>query len=196
MDSFVDLLIDVVRANGLDHAKIGQQRSAPALPGYFRATKEWDVLVTHKGELIMAIELKSHVGSIGNNFNNRTEEVIGSAHDLWTAYREEAFGKQPPPFVGWLILVEDSEKIHSPVRITSPHFPVFDEFIGSSYCKRYELLCQKLVQEQLYTSAAVITSPRSADETGEYSEMSAMTGLKTFVTSLAGHVAAEAARLG
>jgi hypothetical protein len=53
-----------------------------------------------------------------------------------------------------------------------------------------------MTQEQLYTIAALLVSPRSAAKSGEYSEMSAMTGLKTFVTSLAGHVAAEAARLG
>ncbi len=67
--------------------------------------------------------------------------------------------------------------------------------MGASYLKRYDLLCQKLVQEQLYTTAAVIASPRSAVSTGEFFQMSAMTDLKTFVTSLAGHVAAEAARL-
>jgi len=38
--------------------------------------------------------------------NNRTEAAIGTAHDFWTAHREEAFGKQPRPFVGWLMTVE------------------------------------------------------------------------------------------
>lgn len=167
------------------------------LPGYFRPTKLWDLLVIYKGELIAAIELKSHVGpSFGNNFNNRTEEAIGTAHDLWTAYREEAFGKQPRPFVGWLMMVEDAPKSRCPVRDTSPHFPVFEEFKGASYLQRYDLLCQKLVQEQLYTTASVITAPRKAAKTGEYAELSPMTGLKTFVSALAGHVAAEAARLG
>ena len=36
-----------------------------------------------------SLPLKSHVGpSFGNNFNNRTEEAIGTSHDLFTAYRE------------------------------------------------------------------------------------------------------------
>ena len=197
MDGFIALVLDIVRANGLAHAHIHQKRAVLTLPGYFRPTKLWDLLVIHKGELIAAIELKSQVGpSFGNNFNNRTEEAIGTAHDLWTAYREEAFGKQPRPFVGWLMMVEDAPESRSPVRDTSPHFPVFKEFKGASYIKRYDLLCQKLVQEQLYTTAALITSKRSAVTTGEFLEVSAMTGLKTFVTSLAGHVAAEAARLG
>lgn len=197
MDGFMALVLDIVQANGLANADIHQKRAVLTLPGYFRPTKLWDLIVIHKGELIAAIELKSQVGpSFGNNFNNRTEEAIGTAHDLWTAYREEAFGKQPRPFVGWLMLVEDTTKSRAPVRDTSPHFPVLDEFKEASYLKRYDLLCQKLVQEQLYTTTALVTSPRSAAKSGEFSDMSSMTSLKTFVTSLAGHIAAQAARLG
>ena len=197
MDGFIALVLDVVRANGLAHADIHLKRAVLTLPGYFRPTKLWDLLVIHKGELIAAIELKSQVGpSFGNNFNNRTEEAIGTAHDLWTAYRENAFGKQPRPFIGWLMMVEDAPASRSPVRAASPHFHILEEFKGASYLMRYDLLCQKLVQEQLYTTAALITAPRSAAETGEFSEMSAMTGIKTFVATLAGHIAAEAARLG
>jgi type II restriction enzyme len=190
------LVLDIVRANGLAHAAIHQQKAVLTLPGYFRPTKLWDLLIIYKSELIAALELKSQVGpSFGNNFNNRTEEAIGTAHCFWTAYREEAFGKQPRPFVGWLMLVEDAPGSRSPVKVDSPHFPVFEEFKGASYLKRYDLLCQKLVQERLYTTAAVLASPRKAATTGEFSGMSSMTDLKTFVTSLAGHVAAEAARL-
>jgi len=196
MDGFIALALDIVRANGLADAEIHQERAVLTLPGFFRPTKLWDLIVLHKGELIAALELKSHVGpSFGNNFNNRTEEAIGTAHDFWTAYREEALGKQPRPFVGWLMLVEDAAKSRAPVRDHSPHFPVFAEFKGASYLQRYDLLCQKLVQEQLYTTASVIASPRAAAATGAYTELSPLSGLKTFVTSFAGHVAAEAARL-
>jgi hypothetical protein len=196
MDGFLALVLDIVRANGLASAQIHQKRSLLTLPGYFRPTKIWDLLVTHKGELVAAIELKSQVGSFGKNFNNRTEEAIGTAHDFWTAYREGAFGEQPRPFVGWLMLVEDAPESRSPVKDTSPHFSIFEEFNGASYLKRYDLLCQKLVKEQLYTAAAIIMSSRGTAIAGELSEMSAMTSLKTFVTTLAGHVAAGAARLG
>ena len=194
MDGFLALVLDIVWANGLADAEIHQNWAMLTLPGYFRPTKLWDLLVIYKGELIAAIELKSQVGSFGKNFNNRTEEAIGTAHDFWTAYREEAFGKQPRPFVGWLMMVEDAPKSRCPVRDASPHFPVLKEFEKASYLIRYDLLCQKLVKEQLYTTAALITSPRSAAETGEFSQLSAMTGLRTFVTALSGHVAAEAAR--
>lgn len=84
-----------------------------------------------KGRLIAALEFKSHVGpSFGNNFNNRAEEAIGTSHDLWTAYREGAFGKQERPFVGWLMVVEDAPDSRAAVRESSPHFPVFPEFAG------------------------------------------------------------------
>ncbi len=196
MDGFVSLIIDVVKANGLEHAHIHRSRAALTLPGYFRPTKLWDLLVMDKGELIAAIELKSQVGpSFGNNFNNRAEEAIGTAHDLWTAYREDAFGPQPRPFVGWMMLVEDAPASRRPVKDRSPHFKVFDEFQGASYLQRYDILCQRLVKEQLYTTAALMTSPRTAAGTGDVTALSDMTSLKTFIAALAGHAAAQAARL-
>jgi hypothetical protein len=81
------------------------------------------------------------------------------------------------------------------VRDSSPHFAVFPEFTGASYADRYIILCRKLIQEQLYTSASILLSPRSAIMTGEYTELSELTGLKTFAATLAGHVAAEAAMM-
>lgn len=195
MDGFASLVIDLVRANGLAHAQICQQRAVLTLPGYFRPTKLWDLLVMDRGRLIAAIEFKSHVGpSFGNNFNNRAEEAIGTSHDLATAYREGAFGVQERPFVGWLMVVEDAPASRAPVKDKSPHFPVFPEFAGASYLQRYDTLCQKLAREQLYSSAAVIATPRTAVADGAYTELSPMTGLRSFVATLAGHIAAEAAR--
>jgi hypothetical protein len=97
MDGFVALIVDLIHANGLSHAGIHLQKRLRTLPGYFRATKDWDLVVTLEGRLVAAVELKSQVGpSFGNNVNNRAEEAIGNAVDLWTAYREGAFGKHPP----------------------------------------------------------------------------------------------------
>ncbi len=195
MDGFANLVIDIVKTNGLPHAQIHQKRAVLTLPGYFRPTKLWDLLVINEDRLVAALEFKSHVGpSFGNNFNNRTEEAIGTSHDLWTAYREGAFGKQARPFVGWLMVVEDAPRSRTAVKDQSPHFPVFNEFVGASYQKRYDILCQRLALEQLYSAAAVIATPRTAVADGAYSELSAMTGLRSFVAALAGHIATEAAR--
>jgi hypothetical protein len=197
MDGFVTLVADIVKGNGLAHADIHLSRRVVTLPGYFRPTKLWDLVVINAGRLVAAIELKSHVGpSFGKNFNNRTEESLGTSHDFWTAYRDGAFGPHPRPFIGWLILVEETHASTKPVKDASPHFQTFKEFQGASYLKRYDLLCQRLVKEQLYTTACVMASPRDAVVTGTYSDLSEMTSFKTFVTSLAGHVATEAARGG
>lgn len=196
MDGFIAMILDVIKANGMPNADIHLDRAVLTLPGFFRPTKLWDLLVIQDKELIAAIELKSQVGpSFGNNFNNRAEEAIGTAHDFWTAYREGAFGEQPRPFIGWLILVEDAEKSRTPVRAASPHFEVLKEFQDASYLERYDLLCRKLMKERLYSTATLLTSPRNATLSGDFSGISSMTGLKTFVTSLAGHIASEAARL-
>ena len=196
MDGFISMILDLIKANGMPDADIYLERVVLTLPGFFRPTKLWDLLVIQDEELIAAIELKSQVGpSFGNNFNNRAEEAIGTVHDFWTAYREGAFGEQPRPFVGWLMLVEDTEKSRIPIRTNSPHFEVFKEFQDASYIDRYDILCQKLMKERLYSTATLLTSPRNAVRSGDYSEISSMTSLKTFITSLAGHIAAEAARL-
>jgi hypothetical protein len=195
MDGFIALIQDLIRANGLTDAHMMMGRRVLTLPGFFRPTKLWDLLIINHGHLVAALELKSQVGpSFGNNFNNRSEEAIGTAHDLWTAFREGAFGESSRPFIAWLMLVEDAPESRSAVRDSSPHFPVFPEFQGASYLDRYNILCRKLTQEQLYTTATIMASPRTAAKTGDYTELSELTGLKTFITNFAGHIAAEAAR--
>lgn len=197
MDGFTALMIDLVHANGLGYAQIYRQRRLLTLPGYFRPTKLWDLLVVLNGRLIAAIEMKSHVGpSFGNNANNRAEEAIGTAHDFWTAFREGAFGSDAPrPFLGWLVMVEDAEKSRrAALRNSSPHFPVFEAFRHASYLQRYDLLCQKLMRENLYTAACLLASPRSAATTGASGDMSDLTSLRSFVVAFAAHIAAEVAR--
>ncbi len=90
MDGFITLFRDLIVDTGIDNHYI-HEKKALELPGFFRPTKEWDLLVIKNGQLIVAIEAKSQVGpSFGNNFNNRTEEAMGSALDLWPALREGA----------------------------------------------------------------------------------------------------------
>jgi hypothetical protein len=195
LDGFVSLMTELVRGNGLKTADIHLQRRVLTLPGYFRPTKLWDMLVIDQGTLIAALEFKSQVGpSFGNNCNNRAEEAIGTAHDLWTAYRERAFGDVPRPFIGWLMVVEDAPESRAPVRDHSPHFPVMPDFQSASYLERYHLLCRKLMHEQLYTAASVLATPRSAVRGGKFTDNDDMTSLRSFVTTFAGHIAAAAAR--
>ena len=88
-----------------------------------------------------------HLSGTASITDNRTEEAIGSALDLWTAYREDAFGKQPPPFVGWLMMVEDAHGSRDKVKVVSPHYAIFEEFKNTSYLERDDLLGQRMVKE-------------------------------------------------
>lgn len=195
MDGFLALIERIVRANGLADADVHLAKRVVTLPGHFRPTKLWDVLVMMEGRLIAAIELKSQVGpSFGNNSNNRAEEALGTAVDFWTAYREHAFGEVARPFLGWLILLEDCEASRRSVSDKSPHYPVFPEFKGASYAARYDILCRKLMEERLYTSAALVLSPRTGSRGHSWSSLSDLSSIGGFVAAFAGHVATEAAR--
>ena len=158
MNGFIDLFVDLITQAGIDPSFIFRKK-AVELPGFFRPTKEWDLLIVRERTLIAAIEAKSQVGpSFGNNFNNRVEEAIGSALDLWTAFRERAYLDSPQPFLGYFFMVEDCRASDRPVSVQEPHFKVFPEFVGASYMKRYELFCRKLVLERHYTAATFISS--------------------------------------
>lgn len=193
MDGFCALMSELVRSNGLHDADVLFEGRVMTLPGYFRPTKDWDMLVMRGSRLVAALEFKSQVGSFGNNFNNRCEEAIGTALDLQTAVREGAFGDSPPPFVGWMMMLEDAPGSRAPKREITLGFPVFPEFQGASYADRYDILCRRLVHERLYNAASILLSEKDA-QGGTYKEISELTGLRTFVTSFAGHIAAEAAR--
>jgi hypothetical protein len=164
------LVADVLCDAGLNRLDV-RTRTALELPGYFRATKKWDLMVVSESQLVLAMEFKSQAGkSIGNNVNNRSEEAVGSAKDIWIAYREGRFGKAPAPFLGYLFLLEDRDNVKTPVANKEPYFkvdPVFrgeakkaskndEKYLGVSYSKRYELLCRRLVLERLYNSACFI----------------------------------------
>jgi hypothetical protein len=87
------LVADILCDAGLNKIDV-RTRTALELPGYYRAEKKWDLIVVSEGQLVTAMEFKSQVGpSFSNNFNNRSEEAIGSATDIWVAYREGRFGK-------------------------------------------------------------------------------------------------------
>lgn len=82
MDGFVELVRMLLIESGVPETSIAHNTRIE-LPGWFRAEKKWDLLVVHNRELIAALEFKSQIGpSFGNNFNNRTEEAIGSATDI------------------------------------------------------------------------------------------------------------------
>lgn len=188
MDGFIRLFTDLICDAGVAREYLYCERTLE-LPGFFRPTKEWDLVVVKDGTLIAAIEAKSQVGpSFGNNFNNRTEEAMGSAVDLWTAYREGAYLASPQPFLGYFFMLEDCPASNRPVGVREPHFKVFPEFVGSSYARRYELFCRKLILERHYTSAAFITSQMATGENGDYVTPAEDLSMERFARALIGQL--------
>lgn len=194
MDGFIKLVRDLLVAAKVPDGCI-QIDKRVELPSWFRAEKKWDLIVVHQSELLAAVEFKSQVGpSFGNNFNNRTEEALGSATDIWAAYREGVFKPSARPFLAYLMLLEDCEASRSPVRVFEPHFPVFPEFKQASYSRRYGILLEKLLRDRIYDSACFLTSTTIRGITGVYAEPHPELTFAKFVTPLVARVAAACAR--
>ena len=180
------LVADILCEAGLNKIDV-KTRTALELPGYYRSEKKWDLIVVSDGQLVTAMEFKSQVGpSFGNNFNNRSEEAIGSATDIWVAYREGRFGRTPTPFLGYFFLLEDCDRVKTPVRNKEPYFKVDPVFDKASYSKRYELLCRRLVLERVYSAACLVMATNSPDT--HLTQPAEDLNFQRFVAALRGHV--------
>jgi hypothetical protein len=184
LDGFRELVAVLLEAAGLKRAVVCWRKDTE-LPGWFRAEKNWDLLVVADGKLVAIVEFKSQVGpSFGNNFNNRTEEALGNATDLWAAYAEGAFRPSERPWLGYLMLLEDAPAANRPVRVKEPHFQAFPEFQGASYAERYNQLLTKLVRARLYDAGCFLMSARESGLKGKYREPNSELSFRNFVTSL------------
>jgi hypothetical protein len=184
MDAFADLISDAIIEAGIPSSSIFKKK-AVELPGYYRPEKKWDLIVVHNGVLGAVIELKSQMGpSFGNNFNNRTEEAIGSATDIWVAYREKRFGAHMfRPWLGYLFLLEDCEASTSPVSVREPHFEVDEAFKGASYKTRYGIFCERLVLERVYDASCFLTADFSSRDV-RVNELNPNLSFERFISSM------------
>lgn len=162
------------------------------LPGYFRPAKQWDLIVIRDGRLIAAVEFKSQIGSLGNNVNNRAEEAIGNGVDLGRAYEHGLIHEGlPRPWIGYVFLLEDCDDARSVVSVRTPHFSVSPDFTNASYQRRYELLCERLVQDDIYQGACFLMSGRETGPRGAYLEPNPALTFERFTSALCGHVQAH-----
>jgi hypothetical protein len=169
LDGMAEVVRAVATRCGLPDEAI-LTRGKLTLPGHYRPSKDWDVLIIHERRLLAALEFKSHVGSFGNNFNNRVEEALGNITDLRRAGRaglyapdnhtapREPVAAPAPLFVGYLLLLEDCAKSTSRVQLASPHYHSDPAFTATSYADRYKLFCERLVEERLYDAASLMLS--------------------------------------
>jgi hypothetical protein len=193
-DGFVNLISAIVRDAGLDDFSIHTKEKKPrTLPGFFRPAKEWDLVIVSGADLVAAIEVKSQVGSFGNNFNNRVEEALGNATDFWSAYTKGIFNPSQKPWLGYLFMLEEHAKSLKPTKPINLHpFKVEEAFQRLSYAKRYELVCERLVRERLYDAACFFTSNAQNGIQGEYSQPNQELSIRNFAISLHARAAAFA----
>lgn len=191
LGTFTRLLIDLFIDAGIGWSDINSVR--PYLPGYYRTRKQWDVVVTHRGHLVAAIELKSQVGAVAKNLNNRFEEALGTATDTLTAQRKyEAFGRIPP-WLGYVLVLQEDAETEKKNRstFTSPPFLVDDEFKGTSYNDRYKIMISRFLSDQIYNAGWFITT-RNADAVAgtpvTFSEPLATATADTFAAAVEGRV--------
>ena len=209
LDSLRDLVRDIVVHAGLldSHIKTAERLQ---LPGYFRPEKQWDLLVIADDSLVAAIECKSQLATkISKNYNNRVEEAIGTANDLWTAYRGGRLGIFRP-LLGYLFVLEDTEKTRrSLTPLKEPYFeadqifkvPSSDDgtmellaldvkppkktLRSVSYAMRYEVLLERLVLEKLYDTTCLTLA---TNETPSKIHTSSVHSFRKFAADLAGQV--------
>lgn len=183
LDAFLTLLTKVAINAGVPSDCIYLKNNH--IPGYYRATKDWDlIIVSPKKNLVVAIELKSQVGSYGNNLNNRTEESLGSSDDFWTAFCEKTFTCNQSPWLGYLMVVGKDKNSTHKVKVNEPHFPVRPEFKDATYLDRYRILCQRLVLEHRYNAVALVAT----EDKNHYENLANNISIETFINSLRGHL--------
>ena len=191
-NGFVEVLLAVLSETNLKNLEVSvREKRNRTLPGFFRPSKEWDLVATVGKELLAVVEVKSQVGSLGNNFNNRAEEALGNATDFWAAYREKTFPISKRPWLVYVFMLEESSastRDRSELRsnrATREGFPMRPEFHTASYVKRYEILCERLVRERLYDAACLIVSTSTSGVLGEYVEPNPEIGFDNFAANLA-----------
>lgn len=161
LDALELLLVDVLVDAGIP-AEIMEVKRRP-IPGYFRRDKSWDVVVTVEGRVLVIIELKSIVGTNpGQNFNNRTDEALGQALDVWKAVERGIIDSPLRPWLGYFMLIEDNEawnRVSAPRRAVWPSDPKFE---STSAIDRSTIFFDRMVRERLLDAACVVLADRES----------------------------------
>ncbi|MBN8245845.1 MAG: hypothetical protein J0L84_00215 [Verrucomicrobia bacterium] len=81
------------------------------------------------------------------------------------------------------MLLEECEASLRSIQVDEPHYRVFPEFRTASYARRYQILCERLVERRLYGAASLVLSPAVAGaKSGEHRSLSDATSLRTLFT--------------
>jgi len=172
------LIVDEIRATGATDLELRFDRQA-VLPGWYRPSKAWDLLVLQHGRPILVVEYKSMAGSVSNNLNNRADEVLGIAED---ARQAEKHGILPANLRrAYIYVIEVTPSVRRPVSTGRPVGDPDIIFHGASYLDRVAIMCERMRESGLYHLVWVVGVMR--DPLG-FAEPSAAVGWDRFVSDL------------
>lgn len=164
------------------------------VPGYYRRSKNWDVVAMHKGHLVGVVELKSQASSPGNNANNRIEEALGSAVDAKAVHElTGAFGNLGI-WAAWCMTFNRDCESGQPIRLTGAQrarlrFPLNDPaFASMTYASQYAAAIERMVSQKVYDAAWMVTTWVNPDGTIGYDEPIATATAETLATQIEGRV--------
>ncbi|EEJ54786.1 PaeR7I family type II restriction endonuclease [Mobiluncus mulieris] len=144
------LILEELERLGITGLKHYTNRQA-TVPGYYRASKSWDLLVLRDDEPALALEYKSMTGSEGKNLNNRIDEVIGAAQDL---HRAQQTGLLPKELKrGYIFLMEVTPAVLNPVGTSTKVGTLDPIFESTCYLERMAIMCERLRNDGLYGMA-------------------------------------------
>lgn len=153
-DALQELLVRVFIDAGIPAHLLDVKKRPVA--GYFRRSKSWDVVVMVADRVAGIIELKSMgPNDPGKNFNNRTDEALGQAVDIWTAVERGIIDTPLRPWLGYFMLLEDNVAFTRAVAPQGTVWPPDPAFDGSSYADRYEIFFERMVRERLLDAACL-----------------------------------------
>jgi hypothetical protein len=164
------------------------------IPGYYRRSKNWDVVAMHKGHLVGVVELKSQASSPSNNANNRIEEAIGSAVDA-KAVQEltGAFGNLGV-WAAWSMTFNRDCESGNPIRLTSVQksklrFPLNDSaFENMTYAKQYAKAVERFIAQKVYDAGWMLITWVNRDGTIGYDEPIPTATAETLATQIEARV--------
>ena len=161
LDALQELVVSVFVDAGVPAHLMGVRKLPIA--GYFRRDKSWDIVVMVADRVVGIIELKSMAGSSpGQNYNNRTDEALGQAVDVWKAVEREIIDTPLRPWLGYFMLLEDNDAFTRAVQVRTAVWepdPVFD---NASYADRYVIFFERMVRERLLDAACLVLGDKES----------------------------------
>lgn len=168
LGGFDRLICEMWECAGIDPSDIRNRNAR--LPGHFREVKNWDIAALSGSSLVGAVELKSQVGSVGKNQNNRLEEVMGSGYDARSAHEVNGLFGPTGVWLGYLFVLGGGDDVHAPVRSRASLIGTDPAFHGASYTERYALAIRRLLDRGLYDACWFIVTELDEDGGILYSE--------------------------